>query len=693
MHHRMIRAAGLVGVALFGLAFASCDRSADRTAVAADGDEAPTSTKSAVASDEKHDSAAEGDPQEPRRADESTPAKEHPANRLAKETSPYLLLHAHNPVDWYPWGEEALAKARQENKLIFLSIGYSSCHWCHVMERNVFMDEKIAEELNKNFVCIKVDREERPDVDDVYMTSLHVYFQVIGSDQSGGWPLSIFLTPDAKPLLGGTYMPPEMFTRVTGRLETLWKEQPEELVKVGDQLADYVRQTLQQRPDLQPVKLDSPLVDRVMASLQNEYDADNGGFGRDPQRPKFPEASNLAFLEDRMRSAGDTDAKRMLLTTLEKMSAGGIYDHVGGGFHRYTVDGRWQIPHFEKMLYDNAQLASLYARAWEATKNPAYRRALEGTLAFVLREMTDEQGGFYSALDAESDGEEGKFYVWTSDELGEALDKDEFELVGQVYGVDGPANFEGQYVLLRKEPLAAAAKALDTSEEKLAKRLAAIHAKLLSERAKRKRPLTDTKILTAWNGQMIRGLADAGRLLDQPRYTAAAAKAADFVLANLRTKDGRLLRTYTAGEAKLNAYLDDYALLVDGLIALYQATGQQRWLDEADALTQKQIELLWDKDGGGFFFTTADHETLFVRNKPLADSATPAGNSVAADNLLFLAKALDKPDYAARAEKTIAATATLIERSPTAAPRMAAVLARWLRQGAMKEESTKPEPP
>ena len=600
----------------------------------------------------------------------------HPANRLAKETSPYLLMHAHNPVDWYPWGKEALAKAKKENKPIFLSIGYSSCHWCHVMEKECFIDEKIAKIMNEHFVCIKVDREERPDVDEVYMTSLRLYFQGLGSRQSGGWPLSMFLTPDTRPIMGGTYFSPEDFIKVLKFVNRLWTEEPDRVNRAADQLTRLVKLTFRQTPEEKPVQLSAELLKTVQEALENQFDETYGGFGRG--RTKFPEVSNLEFLFDRHRRTGDETARKMLLKTLEMMAGGGIRDHVGGGFHRYTVDPFWRIPHFEKMLYDNGQLASAYSWAYLLTKKPYYRRIVDEQLEFILREMTDKQGGFYSALDADSEGEEGKFYVWGTDELKKLLSEDEFALIADVYGVGPEPNFEGGHTLLLARSWDKTAADLKLSDEQLAAKLKAINAKLFAERSKRERPLTDTKILTAWNGLMIRGLADAGRVFEEPRYIKAASRAAEFVLANLRTKDGRLLRTYTAGEAKLNAYLDDYAYLADGLIALFHATGEERWLQVADELTQKQIELFWDEEHGGFYYTSKDHETLFVRTKKGDDNVRPAGNSVAACNLVTLAVRLKKPAYLDRAEKTMQSIAPRLSRVPTASPRMMVALAAWL---------------
>jgi uncharacterized protein YyaL (SSP411 family) len=635
-----------------------------------------------------------------RAADPAQAPKTRPpahTNRLAKETSPYLLLHAHNPVDWYPWGEEALAKARQEKKLIFLSIGYSSCYWCHVMERESFMDEAIAAKLNQNFVCIKVDREERPDVDEIYMQALHVYLQLVGSKQGGGWPLSMFLTPDAKPLMGGTYFPPRDRDGITGFMTVLdrvleaWNADPVKWQKSGDSLADYVAESLRQRPMLRVVKLDQKLVDSVLRAIAAQFDTTYGGFGFDPDNPrvpKFPEPPNLMFLVDFARRKDDPAAPKMLALTLEKISQGGIRDHIGGGFHRYSTDRFWRVPHFEKMLYDNAQLVTAYSRAHELAPRADYQRAVDETIEFVLREMTDEQGAFYSALDAETLAEEGRCYVWTREEIQNALTPEEFDVWAGVYGITGEPNFEGRYIPLLSASLAQEAAKRKLTEDALDEKLQPIRRKLLAERAKRPRPLTDTKILTAWNGLMIRGLAEAGRVFKNETYVATAARAADFVLAKLRDEKGHLLRTYAGGQAKIPAYLDDYAFLVDGLIALHQATGDARWLNEAGALTDAQLELFWDDRVGGLFFTSTLHEKLIARSKLPTDTVTPSGNSVSAANLLYLAKALNRPEYLSRAEKCIQSAAPILDEHPAAVTQLAVAVSQWIEVS--KDGASKP---
>ena len=594
-----------------------------------------------------------------------------PTNHLAGETSPYLLQHAHNPVDWYPWGEEALKKAKEEGKVIFLSIGYSSCHWCHVMERESFTDREIAELLNKKFVCIKVDREERPDVDGIYMTALQVYNQLYGTGRGGGWPLSMFLTPEAEPFFGGTYFPARDgdrkgatgFLTVLKKVDEVWEKSPDRVRDEAKELTQFTKRELEGRR-LVPLKpVDEKLLAGVQATMKEQFDPKWGGFGfseENAQQPKFPEPSNLVFLIDRVRRTAGEDAKRMLTLTLERMAQGGIHDHIGGGFHRYSVDRYWRIPHFEKMLYDNGQLLTVYAEAYELTKREDFATVALEIADFVLREMTEPAGGFYSALDAESEGEEGRFYVWTRQDAERTLTPEEFQAFAAAYGFAGEPNFEERFYL----PLLSA-------EANPPENWSAIRAKLLAARGKRPRPKTDTKILTADNGLMITGLADAGRILQEPRYTEAAEKAANFVLTNLRTKDHRLMRTYGGGQARLNGYVTDYAYFIESLLALHRSTGERKWLEAADELMKRQIELFHDETNGDFYFTADDHETLLARIKDPVDNVQPAANSVSAANLIQLAVRLKRPEYLDLAEKVIASTAGLLETSPYASPRMA----------------------
>lgn len=648
--------------------------------------------------------------QEPAASSQSTtnpsathPERSRPTNRLAKETSPYLLLHAHNPVDWYPWGSEALDKAKRENKVIFLSVGYSSCHWCHVMERESFMDDEIAAFLNRNFVCIKVDREERPDVDEIYMKAVQIYGRVTGAGERGGWPMSTFLTPDARPFFGGTYFPARDgdrgmamgFLTLIQRVQELWTTRPDDLKRDASNLTDLVKADLDATRIAATEAPSSETSQNAFRALEQRFDPKFGGFGyseSNPRYPKFPEPSNLLFLLSRQQSAEVTAKEKerglaMLIQTLEQMAMGGIRDHLGGGFHRYSVDRYWHIPHFEKMLYDNGQLATVYTEAYRLTGREDFRRVVEELLDFVRREMTDESGGFYSALDAESEDEEGKFYRWDKEEVERALTAEEYALFADVYGLDDEPNFEEEYYAVQLDrTFADVAAAHELSDAELEARLKPLRDKLLAIRDTRPRPLTDTKILTSWNGLMIRGFADAGAEFDNQEYLATAATAADFVLAELRDPNGRLLRTYGNGTAKLNAYLDDYAFLVDGLIALYKATNEKRWLEEADALTAKQLELFWDEEHGGFYFTSGDHESLIARGRDPVDGAEPSGNSVAADNLVFLASELGKQEYRDKADRAFKSVAGLLSVAPAAAPRMAIALDRWLQGEAQVQQ-------
>jgi uncharacterized protein YyaL (SSP411 family) len=604
------------------------------------------------------------------------------ANRLAKESSPYLLQHAHNPVDWYPWGREALDKAKKENKLIFLSIGYSACHWCHVMERETFSNLEIAKILNDSFVCIKVDREERPDIDQVFMTALQC------CRVPGGWPLSMFLTPDAKPITGGTYWPPDDkeingqtmrgFKGVLKLILDLEKYKPKELRERGEQIADLTRLNLGRiSAAIVVVEPDRRLVNSAVEALEASFDSTYGGFGnaeksfRGPNFPTPPSLELLWQVDDRQ-----PEHRQRVLKTLTTMARGGIYDQLGGGFHRYSTERTWMVPHFEKMLYDNAQLAELYSRAFAATKDPLYRRIVEETLEFVGRDLTAPGGAFYSALDADSDGEEGKSYVWTTDEIAAALPStDEQKLARRAFGCDGAPNFEGRAFVLSRP---------DRGPES-ADPIGIVQRKLLAARDRRAKPFLDTKILTSWNGEMIAGFAEAGRHLGNTKFVDAASKAAEFVFTKLRGGDGRLYRMYAAApgqtpEARGAAYLDDYAFLVHGLLALHDATKSDRWLSEAKTLTDAMIRDFGDTKAGGFFYTAADHETLFVRTKDQFDGAQPSGNSVAVRNLLRLAEKTGDARYRNLAEKALRSFAPSLEQNPAGLSAMAAVLDTFLVQ-------------
>ena len=615
------------------------------------------------------------------------PKEKGRANRLAGETSPYLLQHAHNPVDWYPWGPEAFAKARAEGKPIFLSVGYSACYWCHVMERECFEDEAIAKQLNAGFVCIKVDREERPDVDQVYMAALQAFGR-------GGWPMSMFLTPEGKPFFGGTYFAPADregipgFPAVLTAVSDAWRDKRDVLRKDADHLTDRVRRETAGLDAARRAPLARSMVAAGLAGLAEQFDPEYGGFNFDPDRPnrpKFPEAPNLAFLLDQAGRHAKPEGKArapldMALTTLDHLARGGIRDHLAGGFHRYSVDRTWTVPHFEKMLYDNAQLASVFVRAHEVTKDPRWRREAEATFAFVARSLTGPEGGFSSSLDAEADGEEGKTYAWTRAEarriLGATLDFDDF---ARVYGLDGEHTFEGnRYVLRMPRTLEDQARGLNTIPEALDARLAPLRAKLLAARDARPQPRLDDKVLTAWNGLMIAAYADGFRVLKDDAYRRAAEKAADFLLAKLTTPDGRLLRTYRAGRAKLPAYLEDYAFLVHGLLRLHAATGDASRLDQARRLADRMAADFADDEHGGFFYTADDHESLLARTKDPVDNALPGGNGVALRDLVALARATGEARYLDAAGKALDAFSPALSRHPADLPTMLVALDEYL---------------
>ncbi len=617
--------------------------------------------------------------------------EDRPANRLAKETSPYLLLHAHNPVDWYPWGPEAFARAKAENKAIFLSIGYSSCYWCHVMERESFEDAEIAKLLNDRFVCIKVDREERPDVDQVYMAAL----QAMGP---GGWPMSMFLTPDGRPFFGGTYFPPRArqgssgFLNIVKAVGDAWRDQRAEIDKSAALLTDATRRQLRAAGGQRRLPLSRTWAVEGLAELTRQFDPEHGGFGfnpRNPRRPKFPEPVNLVFLLDQQvrRSVGKVPGAQpgpleMVQMTLDRMVRGGIRDHLGGGYHRYSTDRSWTVPHFEKMLYDNAQLASTHLMAYAVTKDPRWRDEAEATFAYVERSMTAPEGGFYSALDAETHGEEGAYYVWTRDEVKSVLGEGpETSTFARVYGLTGEPNFEGgRHVLLEPKTRAEQAEVLQVTPKDLEARLAPLRARLLAAREKRPAPLRDDKVLTGWNGLMIAAYADGYRVLRVDKYRRTAEKAAEFLLAKLRTADGRLLRTYRLGQAKLAAYLEDYAFLAHGLLQLHAATADAHWLREARALTDRMLADFEDREEGGFFFTAEGHESLLARPKDPFDNALPSGNSIAILNLLELYRATGESSYRDHAVKALGAFSTLMSERGFAMPMMLMALERELDQ-------------
>jgi hypothetical protein len=615
--------------------------------------------------------------------DPQTPGKESPAvatanaapkhtNRLANETSPYLLQHAHNPVDWYPWGDEAIAKARAEDKPIFLSIGYSACHWCHVMEHESFENESVAETLNRDFICIKVDREERPDLDEIYMTAVQIM------TGSGGWPMSVWLTPDLKPFYGGTYYPPEDaygrpgFKSVLNSIAQAWTDRRTDVNKSADQLTEHVKRSASARMG-GPGELSYELVKDAVDELSSNYDHSYGGFGG---APKFSSAPSIALLLRHYYNTGDKTVLEMATFTLTRMYCGGMYDHLGGGFHRYSVDAQWLVPHFEKMLYDNAQLAPVYLEAFQATGDALFARAAREILDYELRDMQDKNGGFRSTEDADSEGEEGKFYIWTQDEIMSILGDADGYLFCQYYNVRPGGNFSshekyhaGQNILHVTRPADVVAKEFGMSVDDFEKKLAECRMKLLAVRDKRVRPGLDDKILTSWNGLMISALAQGYQVLGETRYRDAAERAARFLLTDMR-KDGKLLRTHRNGESRLLGYLDDYAFTTLGLIDLYEATFDERWLNAADELAHGMIDRFWDKDAGGFFSTTDDHTNLIARTKPTYDGAEPSGNSMAAIALQRLAKLRDNKEYAAKATQVLKANQSNLASSARAYMKM-----------------------
>jgi uncharacterized protein YyaL (SSP411 family) len=582
-------------------------------------------------------------------------------NRLISETSPYLLQHAYNPVDWYPWGNEALERARLEDKPILLSIGYSACHWCHVMEHESFENEEIARFMNEHFISIKVDREERPDLDEIYMTAVQLM------TGQGGWPLTVFLTLDLKPFYGGTYFPPEDrwgrpgFLTVLKAITDLYRKERTKIAEQAAALTQHLQQLHQRPANTETALLTSQLIQRAYLISLESFDRAQGGFGG---APKFPHSMELNLLLRYWRRTGDRDALHIVEFSLERMARGGLYDQVGGGFHRYSVDAQWRVPHFEKMLYDNALLVWSYLEAYQATKKSLYRQIVEETLEYVLREMTGPDGGFYSSQDADSAGGEGAFFVWRPQEIKRILGERDGALACEYFGVTETGNFEeGASVLHCPDtPEEFAAKAQMTASE-FASWLARVKRALFDAREQRAKPARDEKILTAWNGLMISAFARAYQILGQEEYLRAATSAARFCLTHLK-RDSKLLRSYKDGQAKLNGYLEDYAFLITALLDLYEARFDLADVKEALALAQTMIAHFWDEASGGFFFTAHDHERLPVRPKSAYDGATPSGASAAVLALLRLSEFTGRTDLRAQAEETLRSHQSALERSP-----------------------------
>jgi uncharacterized protein len=604
-------------------------------------------------------------------------------NRLAGESSPYLLLHQHNPVDWYPWGEEALERARRDDKPIFLSVGYSTCYWCHVMERESFSNPAVAEQMNRDFVSIKLDREERPDLDEIYMAATQIL------TEQGGWPNSVFLTPDLKPFYAGTYFPPEDrygrpgFPKVLDDMATAFRDRRKDVEEQAEEMAKAMRHHLEERSQPAPEPPSGAVAARAVDALARRLDRQHGGFGG---APKFPTPSNLYLLLELAEER--PEAGEMLAATLDAMARGGIYDQLGGGFHRYATDREWKIPHFEKMLYDNGFLLELYALEHARTGNPQAARVVRQTAEWLAREMTSPEGAFWSAIDAETHGHEGAFYVWTREELLAALGEEDFTFLAPLLGFAGPPFFEGShYVLHLPEPLEAAAQRRRLAVEDLLRDVDAGRTKLFAARALRERPLTDDKILADWNGMVIRGLAVAGKLLGEPSFVERAARAADFILRTMRpeTPEGTtLLHSWRNGQGKIAAYLGDYAFLVRGLLALHDATGEKRWLASAVELTREQSRRLRDS-AGGYFVGGASPDVLF-RSKDIFDGATPAGNAIAVLNLLDLAARTGELAWRREARKALCAFTPVVEGVPDAVRMLAIAARRYHEKGGIPEE-------
>lgn len=591
------------------------------------------------------------------------------ANRLAGETSPYLRQHADNPVDWYPWCAEAFERAKREDKPILLSIGYAACHWCHVMERESFEDEETARLMNEHFVNIKVDREERPDIDQIYMTAVQAM------TGHGGWPLTVFLTPDGVPFYGGTYFPKEArhgmpaFRDVLLAVAEAWRSRRQEILAGTSRVREFLEQ--QVRAIAPRDQLDVDILRRAARLLLQSYDPVNGGFG---QAPKFPQPVNLEFLLRAYRRYRLAEAIIAVEHTLKAMARGGIYDQVGGGFHRYATDDRWLVPHFEKMLYDQALLVRVYLAAYQVLGEPLFRQVVDETLDFVFRELYDPAGAFYSSLDADSEGEEGRYYLWTAAEIDQLLPPDEAEAVKHYYGLIHGPNFEGKNILFVRTTLEKLAGQLGRSVPELEDLIARARARLLAARRNRVPPARDDKVLTSWNGLMLRALAEAGAALDRPEYIQAAERLAGFIEAHLVRPDGLLWHSFKDGVARVEGLLEDYAFYADGLLSLYEVTGRIRWFRRASELARRIIDLFWDPTLPGFFDAAPSLDNLPVRPRSFIDNAVPSGSSVATELLLRLGALTGDDSYRDIAEANLKALADFMAKAPAAAGRLLSAL-------------------
>ena len=595
-------------------------------------------------------------------------------NHLIHETSPYLLQHAHNPVDWYPWGDEAFQKAKGQNRPILLSIGYSACHWCHVMERESFEDEKIAALMNDLFVNIKVDREERPDLDEIYMNAVQML------TGRGGWPMTVFLTPEGKPFYGGTYFPPEDrygvpgFPKILQGVANAYREKPQDVERSVEQILAALQRMSLSTESQQPFSSD--IIGQSAEQLAQAYDTDHGGLGK---APKFP---NVGVYELFLRHYHHSKKSRfleMVTHTLTKMAQGGIYDHLGGGFHRYSVDEKWLVPHFEKMLYDNAQLVRIYAQVYSVTGEPLFKQVVDETMNYLMREMLHTEGGFYSTQDADSEGEEGKFFVWSETEITRIVGEESSEIFCRIYDVSEEGNFEENNILHPILTLEQASKFFRRDLREIESLVSVAKGKLFQEREKRPKPFRDEKILTSWNGLMLSGLAEAIKISRQPAYLEAANRTVDFIFTKM-FRDGRLLHTYKSGTGKILGYLDDYAFLAAGFLDLFEATVNSAHLDRAVELAEIMLHEFWDEAGGGFFYTGRSHERLIAQSKPIFDGSIPSGNAVATQVLLRLYHYTGKEDYLKRAEKILRAYYNAMENQPFGFAHMLAALDFYLQK-------------